>query len=119
MENSRLVTVLLIIVLTLSSSCNKDDEIKESVLIGTWEERADEKDFERCVFVFKKDNSGQFISYEWGVKANDIQFNYTFDPKMMELSIVWIDTWWESTTDMIEIRNENILIYHNITYYKR
>ena len=119
MKKSKLLVVLLMVLAT-TLSCSKENEVKVSALIGTWSEKDVASDPELCTFVFNSDNTGVFYSYVGGKKINTVNFTYTFNEKIMELSIVWINApAWDNPTDMIEIRNGNILIYRNDTYYKK
>lgn len=116
MKNLKIASVLFCFLFTVLS-CTKDESVNESVIVGTWEGKSDR---ESLGFVFNADGTGSFYSYEKGVKSDPVKFNYTFYEKKMELSIMWINmSWWDNPTYMIEIRNGNILICDNFTYYKK
>lgn len=116
MKKLRLLSVIFVLI-SVTLSCSKDNEVATSPLVGTWEGTSS---IESIGFVFNADGTGNFYSYEKGVKSTPVKLTYKFYEKKMELKIFWINMpHWDNPTDMIEIRNGNILIYDGFTYYKK
>lgn len=118
MKNLKIALSVLFFVFVVIS-CTKDESVteSESILVGTWEGTSA---LESLGLVFNADGTGSFYYYEKGVKSDPVKLTYEFYEKKMELKIFWINMpHWDNTTDMIEIRNGNILIYDGFTYYKK
>ena len=121
MKTVRLLTVVVMMIIGLSScSKNDDTDAKGSILVGTWAtKQGPSPSYKQSVLVFNPDNTGNNYGYSDGVKSTPVNFNYTFDERIMELSVAWVNIpHWEDHTTMVEIRNGTILVYLNVTYYK-
>lgn len=119
MKNLIIASVFFVFVLSSCSKTSEEEIIAEkNLLAGTWEESIN--DPVRSVFVFNTDMTGSYYEYRASVKTTPINFNYLFTEKTMTLTINWINMpSWDNPTDMIEIRNGNILIYRSDTYFKK
>lgn len=113
---------LFLIVVVVLFSCKKEDDKDSnvSVIVGMWAQDAPNSVGERSVYIFNEDLTGTYYNYVNGVKSTPVNFNYNFDEKIWELSVMWINMpHWSNSTDLVEIRNENVLIYQNDTFYRQ